>query len=200
MLSPLSILSIGFLLGLKHATDPDHVVAVTTIVAKQKKLTHAALIGMTWGIGHTIMIMVVGIAIILFRVTIPAHLQNIFELLVALALVVLGIRTLTGAPTPFHTHDLARPFVVGLIHGLAGSAAIALLILGSISDQTTGIVYLGIFGLGTIIGMMTITTLLGATITRLNTIATKIAGGISILYGLYFGLPHLFQLGLIPPN
>ncbi len=95
-LSPLSVLILGFLLGLKHATDADHVVAVTTIVSRQKKLRHAALVGVTWGIGHTFMIMVVGIAMIVFRVNIPEKLQLSFELVVAVTLIILGFLNLTG--------------------------------------------------------------------------------------------------------
>lgn len=187
-MSPIAILTLGFLLGIKHATDADHVVAVTTMASKQRNLKRAALIGATWGIGHTLMIMVVGIAIILFHMSIPPGLQNLFELFVAAALIILGILTLTGTTERFHTHDLARPFVVGLIHGLAGSATVALIILGSITDQTIAILYLGIFGFGTIVGMMTITTILG--FTRANRILTMLAGVISIIYGVYFGLSH----------
>lgn len=187
-MSALSLLALGFLLGLKHATDPDHVVAVTTMVTKMRHIKHAAIIGIIWGIGHTLMIMVVGIAIILFHISIPPHIQNLFELLVAFALIVLGVLTLTGSTGRFQSHDFARPFVTGLIHGLAGSAAVALLILGSISDQMVAMIYLGIFGLGTIIGMMTITTILG--FARANRMLTMLSGVISIIYGVYFGLSH----------
>lgn len=198
MTTPLYLLALGFLLGLKHATDADHVMAITTIVSRQKNFKKAALVGATWGIGHTLMIMVVGIAIILFHATIPPFLQNIFELIVAIALIVLGILTLTGISERFHAHDFARPFIVGLVHGLAGSSAIALLVLGSITDQTTAILYLGIFGFGTIVGMMTITTVLG--FARFDRKLTLASGFVSIIYGIYLGLPHLFQLGLMPPN
>ncbi len=237
-MSPLSILTLGFLLGLKHATDADHVVAVTTIVSQQRKLRHAALVGITWGIGHTFMIIVVGIFIILLHVTIPHKAQLVFELIVAIALVVLGLLNLTGVMqrllsgfsgvhSHLHRHDaihihvhqhqagldhtpkheqvtefiehfgifhLLRPLIIGIIHGLAGSAAVALLILGSISDQQVAILYLGIFGVGTIIGMMLITTLLGIPIiagskkfARFDRIVTAISGVISIAYGLYLG-------------
>lgn len=235
-MNPLTVLSLGLLLGLKHATDTDHVVAVTTIVSHQRKLRHAAMVGMSWGIGHTLMIMVVGIAIILFHLVIPEKIQQTFEFTVALALVILGLLNLTGimrritqayatVHSHVHRHDrmhvhvhrhadgphadhervsefietfglfhLLRPLVVGLIHGLAGSAAIALLILGSITDQTIAIMYLGIFGVGTVIGMMLITTLLGVpiimgskTFETFDRAVTTIAGVVSIGYGLYYG-------------
>jgi high-affinity nickel permease len=227
-ISPLSVLILGFLLGLKHATDADHVVAVTTIVSRQKKLRHAALVGITWGIGHTFMIIVVGIAMIVFRVNIPEKTQLSFELIVAVTLVILGFLNLTGVMgklaqflSRFHTHThshseqmtthdhppvetfvtqhglfhLIRPLIVGIIHGLAGSAAVALLVLGSISDQTTGMIYLAIFGVGTIVGMMIITTLLGIPLLagskkfgQFDRVATIIAGILSIGYGMYFGV------------
>ncbi|HLD24905.1 MAG TPA: high-affinity nickel-transport family protein [Patescibacteria group bacterium] len=199
-MSPLSILILGFLLGLKHATDTDHVVAVTAIVSRQKHLRHAAVIGAMWGIGHTAMIVLVGIAIIIFHLSIPDAAQRGFELLVAAALVVLGVLNLTGIHAHVHHHDdtavrLLRPLVMGVIHGLAGSAAIALLILGSITDERLALMYLGIFGVGTIIGMMLITTLLGAPIIhggkkfeRFSATVTLLSGILSIVYGVYFGI------------
>lgn len=244
-ISPFSILALGFLLGLKHATDADHVVAVTTIVSKQRKLRHAAMVGVTWGIGHTLMIIVVGIAIIIFHVSIPEKTQLLFEFIVAIALVVLGFLNITGIMkhlmdrfsnlhSHMHHHDrvhvhvhhhavdlhktpkaheavseflsshgimhLVRPLIVGIIHGLAGSAAVALLVLGSITEERMAILYLGIFGIGTIIGMMLITTLLGIPIisgskkfARFDHTVTVIAGLLSIMYGLYFG----YQIGFV---
>lgn len=235
----LTILLLGFLLGIKHATDADHVIAVTTIVSRARKLRHAAMVGVTWGIGHSIMIIAVGVMIILFHVSIPLRLQLLFEFVVAIALVLLGLLNISGMTkwllasynglhSHFHSHDrvhvhvhahenprlqepashahisefvsqhgilqLIRPLLVGIIHGLAGSAAIALLVLGSISDASTGFLYLGIFSVGTIIGMTALTTLLGIPIVagskkiaRFDHTVTLIAGCVSILYGLYFG-------------
>lgn len=239
--TPLSLLTLGFILGLKHATDADHIVAVTAIVSKQKTLRHAALVGISWGIGHTFMIIIVGVAIILFHVSIPERMQLSFEFIVAIMLIVLGILNVSGVmPTiltrftgSHHTHDhhgvhhththefpslfghhqalsefirehglfhLIRPLFVGLIHGLAGSAAVALLVLGSIADEKTAIVYLGIFGLGTIVGMMILTTLIGLPIiaggkaySRFDRVITTLSGVLSMGYGLYFG----YQIGIV---
>lgn len=240
--SPLSLLILGFLLGLKHATDADHIVAVTAIVSKQKTLRHAALVGVSWGIGHTLMIVVVGIAIILFHVVIPPRTQLTFEFIVAIMLVVLGCLNVMGVmpiilsrlsgsqqshehtSAAHHTHhdafpahlwhhrtlsefvkehglfQLIRPLVVGLVHGLAGSAAVALLVLGSITNERTAILYLGIFGFGTIIGMMMLTTLIGLpivagskTFARFDRTVTMLSGILSIGYGVYFG----YQIGII---
>src|SRR4051794_25405470 len=181
MTSLLAILALGFMLGMRHATDPDHVVAVTTIVSGQRSVKRAALIGAAWGIGHTLTILLVGSGIILFKWAIPARVGLAMELAVALMLIVLGVASLTGTVRWMrrtarlragqvhshphlhgdyvHTHPhghapeshphaedetplaridrhlgrigsyrLARPLIVGVVHGLAGSAAVALLV------------------------------------------------------------------------
>ncbi len=197
--TPVSIVLLGFFLGMRHATDPDHVIAVTTIVARQRRVGAAALIGVLWGIGHTLTIVAVGGAIIVFGVVIPPRLGLTMELSVALMLILLGLlnvagimRWITGTVTPVHVHphrhgesvhghahgdaegdtplarldrrlgdlglyQLLRPLMVGVVHGLAGSAAVALLVLATIPDPLWGIAYLVVFGAGTIAGMMLVT-------------------------------------------
>lgn len=240
-MSPLSILGIGLLLGIRHATDADHVVAVSTIVSTQKNIFSSTLIGALWGIGHTVTVFLVGGLIIIFHIVIPPRVGLTLEFFVALALIVLGIMSLTGvletltkklsngshlhlhifSHTPhlhMHEHDTSpvpeksgktiplksgilkrygsyqifRPLVVGLIHGLAGSAAIALLILGSIQNPIIALIYLLIFGVGTIIGMMIITTAIGLPIifslkkfTSINRAITVVSGLISLSFGVY---------------
>jgi high-affinity nickel permease len=97
MTSGLAILTIGFLLGMRHATDPDHVVAVSTIVSRERSILKAALIGILWGCGHTITIVAVGAAIILFGMAIPARVGLTMEFSVGLMLILLGALNLTGA-------------------------------------------------------------------------------------------------------
>jgi hypothetical protein len=211
VLSFVGILTLGLFLGMRHATDPDHVIAVSTIVSKQSGLARAGLIGAFWGLGHTCTIFVVGAAIILFRVSIPVRLGLSMELAVGLMLILLGILNLTGLlrslqgkfmpqslqasfpqlqnvpgqisyesgpevagrgswPRGWLTknflgmgaYNILRPLVVGTVHGLAGSAAVALLVMTSIHDPWWAIGYLFIFGLGTIGGMMLITTFIAA--------------------------------------
>src|ERR1700736_126982 len=91
-----AIVLLGFFLGMRHATDPDHVIAVTTIVSRERTVLHAALIGVLWGLGHTITILVIGSAIILFNLTIPPRLGLSMELSVGLMLILLGVMNLTG--------------------------------------------------------------------------------------------------------
>ena len=156
MLSLVSVLLLGFLLGMRHATDPDHVVAVTTIVSRQPALRHASLIGALWGIGHTATILLVGGAIIVFRVVIPPRLGLAMEFAVAVMLVLLGTLNLTGRSLSA-LQSAMRPLFVGFVHGLAGSAFVAMLVLTTIPSPMAGVVYLAIFGVGTIGGMILIT-------------------------------------------
>ncbi len=218
MIGLFSILAVGFFLGMRHATDPDHVIAVTTIVSNQRNNMRAALIGAFWGIGHTLTIFVVGAGIILFNLVIPVRVGLSMELSVAVMLIILGLWNVVGflrlvpaasipagsmqnheekrvihshshshgdfihnhphahrledhSPSPEdapldwmdHTfgkvglYQYLRPLVVGIVHGLAGSAAVALLVLTTIRNVHWAVAYLLIFGLGTIAGMMLIT-------------------------------------------
>ncbi|HVT38514.1 MAG TPA: hypothetical protein VHE78_05700, partial [Gemmatimonadaceae bacterium] len=128
----LPLIVLGFLLGMRHATDPDHVIAVTTIVARQKTPFGAAVIGAAWGVGHTLTILVVGGGIILFGWVIPPRIGLSMEFSVGVMLIVLGLANLTGVMRRIvaqrrtgsieHRRQLVRPLVVGVVHGLAGSA------------------------------------------------------------------------------
>ena len=195
----LALAGFGFLLGMRHATDADHVVAVTTILNRSQRLLDTILIGALWVLGHTITVVIVGVLIIVFNVVIPPPVGLAMEFAVALMLIALGILNLTGSlrsvterltpPAPIHAHDhahggashghlhghgaqpglvaslgryqLIRPVVVGLVHGLAGSAAVALLVLATIQDTGTAIVYLVIFCIGVAAGMAVLTTVIG---------------------------------------
>ncbi len=281
----LASIAIGFVLGMRHATDPDHVIAVTTIVSRQASIRGAALIGATWGIGHTLTIALVGGAIIVFHIVIPPALGLMMELGVALMLVVLGVLTLTGtldrigaAMAPFkvrngslryqpaapghrhglvglhahatahahphahgdyahshrHGHDavshghaedatpqawldrhfgglgayqLLRPLLVGVVHGLAGSAAVALLIVAAITNPAEGLAYLLLFGLGTIAGMMLVTAIIALPfaasakrLPQLNTILRVASGVASLGFGLYLMYDIGFVHGLFTGN
>jgi high-affinity nickel-transport protein len=219
--SVVSFLFLGFLLGMRHATDADHVIAIATIVSRERSMVGSAVIGAAWGVGHTITVTTVGAAIIVFGVVIPPQLGLSMEFAVGIMLILLGIFTLTGmgrAVGVTHSHagalggqalnlhdhlhahgdyvhrhphghdpgthghaeehtplarldrwlgrlafyEWLRPFAVGLVHGLAGSAAIALMVLSIIREPVAAIGYLLLFGLGTVVGMMLITLILSA--------------------------------------
>src|SRR5215471_11482114 len=111
----LTVVSIGFLLGMRHATDPDHIVAVTTIVSRQRTIRHAGLIGVLWGLGHTITILFVGAAIILFNLVIPPRIGLAMELAVGLMLILLGVLNLTGV-TRWITERFTPEHAAGVVH------------------------------------------------------------------------------------
>jgi high-affinity nickel-transport protein len=152
MYSALSIAVLGFLLGVRHAVDPDHVVAVSTIATRSTSFRRAAGVGALWGVGHTLTIVAVGGAIVFLRVAISPRVGLAMEFSVALMLILLGFQNLASArsadaPAP----SAARPFVVGMVHGMAGSAAIALIVLATVSDPWWALAYLALFGLGTVL-------------------------------------------------
>jgi hypothetical protein len=163
MLSTLSVLALGFFLGMRHATDADHVAAVTTIVSRERSVVRAARVGALWGAGHTATIVLTGGAILLFRVAVPPRLGLAMEFAVAVMLVLLGVRTLgavgsgrTDAWTP------VRPIIIGFVHGLAGSAFVAVLVLTAIPSALIGVAYLFVFGAGTVAGMTLVTAAIAA--------------------------------------
>lgn len=156
MLSLASILLLGFVLGMRHATDPDHVVAVTTIVSDERSLWRASSIGAVWGVGHSITILTVGGAIVIFRLVIPPRLGLVLEFCVAVMLILLGMLTLSGRRVG-SASTVARPLVVGIVHGLAGSAFVALLVLAAVPGAMLQLLYLALFATGTVAGMALIT-------------------------------------------
>lgn len=157
----LPILSLGFVLGMVHATDADHVAAMSTVVAERRKLASAAWAGALWGLGHTAMVMMVGGAIVVFHLVVPAKVALALELGVAAMLVTLGVRSLLHGRRPHrHTAAARTPIEsvgIGLVHGLAGSAGVALAVLAEVQSPTVGVAYLGLFGFGTVIGMALVT-------------------------------------------
>jgi len=150
-----SPLILGFALGLRHALDADHLVAMATIVSRERSLPRAALYGARWGVGHGLSLFLVGIAVVLLGIPFPKSLGHALELGVGAMLVALGISALLrrdGSATPA-ARPARRPFLVGVAHGLAGSGALAILVLATIRSPIEGLLYIGIFGLGSIGGM-----------------------------------------------
>lgn len=256
MNSVLPIAALGFFLGMRHATDADHVIAVSTIVSQKRSPLGAALVGAFWGIGHTFTILLVGGGIILFGWVIPPRVGLSLEFAVGLMLILLGLMNLRGVlqlieerrPGPpdhhaavhshahshgdyvhhhphghapeTHPHDpdrtpvswldrhlgrlkgyqVLRPLVIGTVHGLAGSAAIALLVLATIPEPRWGMLYLLIFGLGTVLGMMLITMVVALPFAythqhgrRIN-LALRLASG---ALSLGFGILLAYEIGVV---
>ena len=162
----LGLLMLGALLGVRHALDPDHVVAIGTITASVPSRRRSVIVGAMWGLGHALTLMFVGGSIVLFRVAVSPRAGLAMEYSVALMLIVLGLLNLVSArhaepagPSP------SRPFIVGMMHGMAGSAAIALIVLAAIHETATGMIYLALFGIGTIAGMIGVTALVAFPLT-----------------------------------
>jgi len=202
MLDTLTPILLGALLGLRHATDADHVVAVTTIVARQRSWLQAARIGAVWGIGHSVTLFLLGGAIIGFRLVIPPRIGLGLEFAVALMLIGLGYANLRRRDEP-SAPSLHRPFWIGVVHGLAGSAAVALLVLSTIRAPLEAAAYLLMFGFGTIVGMMLVTLLLaaptvyaGARVARMQGRVRLAAGALSIVFGLLLARELIVDGGL----
>jgi high-affinity nickel permease len=193
----------SLLLGMRHATDPDHIVAVSTIVARERSLWRASGIGVMWGIGHTLTIFLVGGAIIVFKFAFTPRLGLSMEFAVAVMLVVLGALNLMDV-RPAGTRAMTlRPFFIGIVHGLAGSAAATLLILPLIEDVRWAVFYLVVFGLGTIAGMALVTFAIAAPsayasrrVERLQRWIRIGSGAVSLAFGLYLAVKIGFVDGL----
>jgi high-affinity nickel-transport protein len=256
MIAVLSLTLLGFFLGMRHATDPDHVIAVSTIVTRQPTIRAALVIGSLWGVGHTLTIVAVGGAIVLFTIVIPPRLGLSMEMAVALMLIVLGMWNLTGfleqirgfrpsngggagrLRAHLHSHgdyvhnhlpgagsaqhgprddgtpvawldrqlgslgiyQVLRPLAVGLVHGLAGSAAVALLVLALIKNPWWAMAYLVLFGIGTIAGMMLITAAIGTVLTYASRRSSRVERYLRFASGLLslgFGLFLAYQIAIV---
>lgn len=190
----------SLLLGMRHATDPDHVIAVTTIVTSERSLGRAARIGALWGLGHSLTILLVGGAIIVFKVAFSVRLGLSMEFTVAIMLIVLGLLNLFSVNSPSKKVSPTRPLFIGVVHGLAGSAGAALLLVPLIDDPRFAALYLLVFGLGTIAGMSLVTLAIaapalavGAPTARVQRSLRLASGAVSVLFGLY--LAHKVGVG-----
>jgi ABC-type nickel/cobalt efflux system permease component RcnA len=218
-----AVLGFGFLRGLSHAVEADHMAAVSTIVAERKSLWSSTFIGGLWGLGHTISLFVAGIFVLLMNFQISEQTERVLEFGVGVMLTLLGLnvlrKLLKGGRLHFHTHEHGarehahphihvlenehesgshhglrfspRALVIGMIHGLAGSAALMLLVIPLIESKTVGLLYILVFGAGSIGGMMLMSFLVGlpfhftaARFNRFNYVLQSIAGLVSLALGL----------------
>lgn len=199
MIPLLSALAIGFLLGMRHATDADHVVAVTAIASSERSVGRALRIGAAWGIGHSATLFLVGGVIVLLGLTVPPRVGLAFEMLVALMLIAVGAITLSGRQVAA-PGSLRRPVAVGFVHGLAGSAFVALLVLAAIPGWMSQLLYLGLFGLGTIVGMAAITAAIALPATLASDRFGGMRRGLTIASGvasIAFGLILAHRVGVV---
>lgn len=242
-----ALLGLGLMFGLKHATEVDHVVAVSTIVSEHRNVLRSALVGGLWGAGHTASLVIIGVLVLVFRVTIPLRMANLLEFGVALMIIALGVfgvlrvlrkrpdvhlhrhshdgqshvhihfhehgtehrpvatshRVSETKPSP-HSHAITqvgfKPLLVGAMHGLAGSAALTLLVLTQIQSALLGLFYLALFGIGSTVGMLLMSGMIGLPfalsgrrLTSINYGLQTAAGCLSIAFGLWYAYATAFR-------
>lgn len=194
MFSIVSFLTIGFLFGLRHAFDADHIAAVSLLAIRSPdpeiKLRH----GIWWGFGHTATLFVIGFLILVFGISLPPEFSHFFEVIIFCFLIVLGAWSLLRRkgthdhpPLGKHRHP-STSFFVGIIHGLAGSGALTIFIVSTIHSAWLGLVYLLLFGFGSILGM----TLVVFSITKIPTAFMKYFIHVGAIFSILLGFFGLF--------
>ncbi len=231
-ITPSLLLAFGFVTGLQHATEADHITAVATLVSKNRRLSKASLLGVLWGAGHTLTLFIAGLAVLLLAVSIPAKLALSLEFGVGIMLIILGLSVIRsvrknvfidsffnmfstkhmhphahGNKIHVHHHDhdeehahSHKSIIVGMIHGLAGSGALMLVVLSTVDSVMTGLAYIALFGIGSIVGMLVISTAIGLPFvftakrfSNVNRYIRTIAAVVSI--GL--GISVMYEIGVI---
>ena len=209
VLELISSSGLGSLLGMRHALEPDHLAAVSTLVTGERSTSKAAFLGVCWGLGHTFALIAVGAVLVVLRAEMPVRVSDAFELCVALMLVGLGLRAIylaarQGSAGPAHVHHhgrmvhthhgaaphihigawtlARRPLLVGAMHGLAGSGALTALVLATLPTTAARLTYMALFGLGSTLGMAALSGLLGWPVARAGS-HRGFARGISLAVG-----------------
>lgn len=224
-------LALGFVLGLKHALDADHLAAVSTFASEYKSVWRSSLVGVYWGLGHSAALLVFGAAVILFRLTLTARVSQYLDFAVGCMLILLGVnvfRKLRKDPVVHvHTHEHdgtahshlhfhaghaehdhshrvfrvgGKPFVVGVVHGLAGTAAVLLLFVSTIPSILLAFATILIFGAGTIGGMMVMSALMSVPVALAAGRLAAIERGVRLAAGLFsfgFGVFLAWDVGLL---
>lgn len=212
----LTVMGLGFVLGLRHALDADHIVAVSTVLAERPSLRASSVVGFFWGLGHTLMLLLVGVCVLALRVSIPEFLATVFEFFIGIMLIMLGLslaRRLYREGWHLHAHEhggqrhshlhrharhqghahahwfqeARRPLLIGMAHGLAGSAALLLIIVSAAATFAQGVGYILVFGVGSIMGMIAVGT----------AISLPFVLSLSIGRGAFIAVQGLASLGSI---
>jgi ABC-type nickel/cobalt efflux system permease component RcnA len=224
-------LTLGFVLGLRHALDPDHLAAVSTFVTEERNILRSSMVGIYWGMGHTSALLVFGSAIVALRLVINPLMSQFMEFAVGCMLIVLGVRVLlkVGKTEALHVHTHAhdgtthshlhfhlggsghehqhhsvrfgkRPFIVGVVHGLAGTAAVLLIVVGAIPSLLLAFGTIVIFGVGTIGGMMAMSVLMSVPLALAAGRWLSVQRAIQLLAGCFslgFGIFWAWQVGFV---
>ena len=235
-LGVMAILGLGLVFGLKHATEVDHVVAITTIVSRHKNVFRSASVGALWGAGHTLSLMAIAVVVLWFRIAIPERVSGWLEFGVALMIIALGVSALwralrkdsqmhvhrhthdglshthvhfheqetkheSSSPSQ-HSHRVSRigwkPLMVGMMHGLAGSGALTLLVLTQISSLWVGLLYVLTFGFGSIAGMLLMSGLIGLPFALTSSKLSHAHQGlqtVAAILSICFGIWYAWKVG-----
>jgi High-affinity nickel-transport protein len=196
---------VSILLGLRHASDPDHLAAVATLIAsgRDRAARRAARLGLTWGLGHATSLFAFGLPVVLYSAYLPAKVQSAAETAVGFMIVALAVLLLVRwrrGHRYIRTRSGRQAYVVGLIHGVGGTAGVGILLLASIPDSTLAIAALGVFALCTAISMAILSTGFGVALStgaarrHFNRVA-PVLGTLSLLFGVWYALG---AQGLVP--
>jgi len=207
---------LGTVLGMRHALEPDHLAAVSTLMTGERSSAKAAWLGAWWGLGHTLTLFTAGALLVVLQAQMPTIVSQLLEICVLLLLVGFGVRAIyLGARRvpkgPTHSHErpkasspfwadrwtLTRPLFVGAVHGLAGSGALAALVVTTLPSAGTRLAYLILFGIGSTAGMVVLSGLLGWPLARMGAdhvcrrTFSLAAGSVSTALGLFWGYPFI---------
>lgn len=224
----LSILSLGFVLGLRHALDADHLAALSTVLAERPTVQASTAIGFFWGLGHTLMLLCVGTLLLTLNLTIPESMANLFEFAVGGMLVGLGLtlaRRMYREQWHLHKHEHGgqlhvhlhshhlqadhmhghwyqgslRPLMIGMAHGLAGSAALMLVVLSTVTGIGQGIGYIVVFGIGSILGMVGVGAVISLPVVYSMTVGPRtyrLVQGLACFASIGLGVLMMIRIGL----
>lgn len=217
-------LLLGLLLGARHAVDADHVVAITTIIGRNRGMLRSALVGLAWGAGHNLTLFGAGFVVLVLKLSIPHTFTLSAEFAVGVLLVILGVPLVwqlmrrkahahvhqhddgshfhlhSHADTPHHEHaHLRKPLLVGMLHGLAGSGALTLVVLNTMPSLGQGLVFLAVFALGITATMIVLSGLIGLPFRLAAQISIRLGQWIQGAAGMgsiALGLLVMWQTGL----
>jgi hypothetical protein len=203
----LVVVAVAMILGLRHASDPDHLTAVTTMIAsrRERATRHAARLGLVWGLGHATSLFVFGLPVVLYSAYLPQSVQDAAETTVGVVIVVLAVGLLRRCRLgPMHVHPRGRTplqaYGIGLVHGMGGTAGVGLLLLATIQSHALALVALALFAACTAISMTILSAGFGivlavGTMQRSFHRVAPVLGLASLLFGAWYALG---AQGLVP--
>ena len=231
-ITPSLLLAFGFVTGLQHATEADHITAVATLVSKNRRLSKASLLGALWGAGHTLTLFIAGLAVLLLAVSIPTKLALSLEFGVGIMLIILGLSVIRSVRKNVfidsffnmfstkhmhphahgnkvhvhphghdeeHTHS-HKSIIVGMIHGMAGSGALMLVVLSTVDSVMSGLAYIALFGIGSVVAMLAVSTAIGLpfvfTANRFGNI-NRYVRAVAALVSIGLGISVIYEIGFL---